>query len=276
MPQDEGKTAVTLVPDEDRLRRVFRSLSKDAVFGEQCPGADRLWSGARGELPPADVQALALHLAECGACAEAWRVARQFGTPAELAAPAAGAAGFTWWLAAAAAIAIAAGATLYVRQGATVAPKPVAPPAFAMAVEKAPVAVSSRYALTWRGPNDGQQFLAALKTALDPYERGDYAAAITALTAITTQYRDTMEPAFYLGVSHLLGGSATTAIAELERARDLADQDRHEEVTWYLAAALERAGRRTDAQRFAQSVCDGQGPRAASGCAAVVALRRQP
>lgn len=259
---------------DDRLRAEFQQLSRDAVFGPGCPPADRLWAGARGELPPAEVESLALHLAECGACAEAWRVARDFGSRVELHAPKAV---FPWWLAAAAVVIAAAGASVfYMGRVPRPAPAVATAPTFSIPVEKAPIRVSSKYALTWRGANEGQAFLAALKTALEPYDRGDYAAAVRSLGALAAQYRDTTEPSFYLGVSQLLTGNAAPAVDSLEHARDLADPDQYEEVSWFLAAAYERAGRRGDAQRFAQSVCDAKGPRAAAACAAATTLRSQP
>lgn len=264
---------------DDALRKAFRSLSHDASFGDGCPAADKLWSGARGELPPAEVEAIALHMAECGACAEAWRVARDFGTPAALPAPKT-APLFPWWAAAAAAILLASGASVFYMSRAPIDPGPGAArtdaPAFVIPIEKAPVVVAVEYALTMRGSGGGPQFLSALKAALEPYDRGDFPAAVTALGAVHAQYRDTMEPAFYLGVSQLLSGNASGAVTSLEQARDLASADRRDDVAWFLAAAYERSGRRGDAQRLAQSVCESKGARAATGCTAASALGSRP
>ena len=60
----------------DRLRRAFASLEGRAP-GPGCPEPERLWAAARGELPAEVVRPLVLHLVECGACAEAWRLARE-------------------------------------------------------------------------------------------------------------------------------------------------------------------------------------------------------
>jgi len=60
----------------DRLRRAFASLEGRAP-GPGCPEPERLWSAARGELPAEVVRPLVRHLVECGACAEAWRLARE-------------------------------------------------------------------------------------------------------------------------------------------------------------------------------------------------------
>jgi hypothetical protein len=262
-------------PRHDDLRAAFQSLSRDATFTSQCPPADRLWAGARGELARHDVEHLATHLAECGACAEAWRIARDFGTPAALPAPKA-AAVTPWWLAAAAVIGLAAGLSLlyYTRTpdpAAPVASAPVVAPSFAIPIEKAPIKVSSRYALTWRGPGDGQRFMSDLKIALEPYERGDYAAAVQTLSALRKQYADTAETSLYLGISMLLAGSGNP-IEVLEHARNLAEPGQAEDAAWFLAAAYERGGRRADAQRMAQTVCDAKGPRATHACSAAAAL----
>lgn len=63
-------------PELDRLRRAFASLEGRAP-GSGCPDPERLWSAARGELAAEVVRPLVLHLVECGACAEAWRLARE-------------------------------------------------------------------------------------------------------------------------------------------------------------------------------------------------------
>jgi hypothetical protein len=259
---------------EQRLRVEFQALSTGAAFGPDCPAPDRLWAGARGEASPSDVAAMALHMEGCGACAGAWRLARELDAPPTYAAPAAN---IRWWLPLAAALELATGASLlYVLRQ---APSPASPPSptpvtttFVIALERAPVRVSSRYALTWRGAGDGRVFLEALKAALEPYERGDYAAAIAALGPLHEQYRDTSEPAFYLGVATLLTGEAAAAIPLIERARDLAEPEQLEDVTWWLASAYERAGRRDEARRTAQTVCKQQGSRSVAACAAAAAL----
>jgi tetratricopeptide (TPR) repeat protein len=270
-----------MMKDDESLRQAFQALSKDAAFTASCPAADKLWAGARGELPAGEVEALAVHMAECGACAEAWRVARDFGERAVLQAPAKA---FPWWLAAAAAVTLIAGASalVYLRQDTsqpapvTAARAPAPPIPFAVEVTKAPIMVSSRYALTWRGPNDGPRFLAALKEALGPYERSDYEAAVPALRPLVERYPDTFEPHFYLGVSWLLSSDAAAAVQPLERARTLADAAQTEASAWYLAAAYERTTRYAQAQQILDVICKGTGPRSTAACTAANALRNRP
>lgn len=62
--------------ERDRLRRAFATLEGRAA-GTVCPEPDCLWSAARGELAPGSVRPLILHLVDCAACAEAWRLARE-------------------------------------------------------------------------------------------------------------------------------------------------------------------------------------------------------
>jgi hypothetical protein len=265
---------------DDQLRAGFAALSRDAAFTPACPPADRLWAGARGELASADVEAIAVHMADCGACAEAWRVARDFGGSVALPAPARV---FPWWLAAAAVLVIAAGSVLYYSRDARSTTDPTqtaalvvdSVPPFAVAVDKAPIRVSSRYALTWRGPNDGRQFLAALNQALAPYVRGEYAAAATELAQLAAAYPDTEEPQFYLGVSRLLAGDAAGAILPLERAYALGEPSQRDDSQWYLAAAYERANRPDEARAQAQAVCDAKGSRSAAACGAVTVIGRR-
>lgn len=71
-------------PDIDRLRRAWASLSDGAVPTESCPEPDRLWAAARGELAPERTRGLVEHSLTCGACAEAWRLAREVGGPLPL------------------------------------------------------------------------------------------------------------------------------------------------------------------------------------------------
>lgn len=88
----------------------FEALSKQAASTRECPAPDLLWRGARGELPASEVETVVLHTADCGACAAAWRVAKEFGTPAKYAKPPRG---LPWWVPVAAVIVLAAGLALF-------------------------------------------------------------------------------------------------------------------------------------------------------------------
>lgn len=66
-------------PDLDRLRRAWASLSEEAAPTESCPEPERLWAAVRGELLSEATRGLVEHTLSCGACAEAWRLAREVG-----------------------------------------------------------------------------------------------------------------------------------------------------------------------------------------------------
>ena len=242
------------IESDDRLRRAFEALSDGATFGDGCPAADDLYAAARGELSPERVTHLTNHLVVCGACAEAWRVAREFGEPAAIAATS-NAAWKLWMpLAAAALVAIGGIAEYRVVTPSESAPPPVAqvnpppraapaPPTFLLPLEKAEIQISSRYALTWRGQGSPQRYLQDLADGLALYRSGDYPAAVSKFQQVATQYPDTGESHFYLGMSYLLGGDAAAAIEPLRRAIDLVeDAAVKNDVRWNLAVAYERSG----------------------------------
>ena len=58
------------------LSAALGRVTQTAGRGERCPAPDRLWDSAREQLSRTDDQAVVLHLAECSACAAAWRLAR--------------------------------------------------------------------------------------------------------------------------------------------------------------------------------------------------------
>jgi hypothetical protein len=55
------------------LRRVFAAGGTAATSA--CPPADQLWAGAARSLPGAELDALLDHVAACGPCSDAWRIA---------------------------------------------------------------------------------------------------------------------------------------------------------------------------------------------------------
>ncbi len=88
------KSDATTAEESQWLRDAFVARSRDAVPTEECPPAERLWSAARGEQRDG-VRELVEHLATCGACAEAWRLARELEPAEESEADAAPAR--SWW-----------------------------------------------------------------------------------------------------------------------------------------------------------------------------------
>lgn len=76
------------------LREAFAGTTEVTGDGSGCPSAEHLWASAREELRPAGEgarsQAVLLHLAACGSCAAAWRLAREMrstGMPASAGRP---------------------------------------------------------------------------------------------------------------------------------------------------------------------------------------------
>lgn len=68
------------IEDDATLRRAFSSLAATPEAAEHaaCPEPERIYDAVRGKLPPAELRAMVAHLAECPACAEAWRLAAAF------------------------------------------------------------------------------------------------------------------------------------------------------------------------------------------------------
>jgi hypothetical protein len=62
---------------EKAWREAFLADVEVHSDGERCPDAERIWSSAAESPPAGRDDDLLLHLGECGACAAAWRVARE-------------------------------------------------------------------------------------------------------------------------------------------------------------------------------------------------------
>ena len=117
----------------ERLRQAFARLAEHAVPRDDCPRPEVLWAAVHGERPPDEVHRLVAHTAECGACAEAWRLARDLrGTEAGPAVDPATSPAATWWgswasLAAAAGVAAVAFSAVWRLSGPAVERAPAAP-----------------------------------------------------------------------------------------------------------------------------------------------------
>lgn len=62
-----------------RLRESIAGMAEIVGSDDDCPEADHLVLSGRGELNPSDDEAIVLHIADCTACAAAWRIARDVG-----------------------------------------------------------------------------------------------------------------------------------------------------------------------------------------------------
>ena len=150
-------------------------------------------------------------------------------------------------------------------------PAPAAPPEFVLALNK-PVTELPPESLTLRSASP-DRYASALERALEPYERGDYAGAIRRLEVVSRDYPARPHPAYYLGLSKLLG-AAGDATEDLTRAQKLADRGSslRADATWYLAITLERNGRRDAASALLTDLCKAAGPRQVQACAGGRAL----
>jgi hypothetical protein len=62
---------------DEQLRDAFVMDAELQADGADCPPAETILESARGELPAAEDEKVLYHVGECGACAAAWRLARE-------------------------------------------------------------------------------------------------------------------------------------------------------------------------------------------------------
>lgn len=58
------------------LSAALGRVAETAGRGERCPAPDRLWESARATISRTEDRDVILHIAECSACAAAWKLAR--------------------------------------------------------------------------------------------------------------------------------------------------------------------------------------------------------
>jgi len=176
------------------------------------------------------------------------------------------------WAAAAAAVAVIVTGAVFLRSMRYSAPAPA--PAVPQRVSpftlaKAPIKIPATAILTYRGAgDDNKEYLTELAAALEPYGKDDYAEAAGRLERLVQKYPDRADPAFYLGVCRLLLNRNEAAIESLRAAR-LRGGVLSDDISWYLAAAYDRAGRSAEARREAARLCRGTSEYKAGACYAV-------
>jgi hypothetical protein len=81
---------MTRIEDDATLHAAFASLAGTAPEAApgSCPAPERIYDAVRGKLPPGELREVVEHLADCPACAEAWRLAAAFEEEAGAAVPA--------------------------------------------------------------------------------------------------------------------------------------------------------------------------------------------
>jgi hypothetical protein len=192
-----------------------------------------------------------------------------------------------WWVPATAAIAASIVVFVWIgrrasgplissapRSERTVATAQPAAPRLALLPLDHPAVRVGTSALAWRGTDARNAFVADLKSPLDAYKRGDFAAAAGQLSVLQGRYPRAPEVFFYQGISRLQLNDTAGAIAALLAAERIADPGFADDVAWYLAVAEQRAGSIDGAVTRLAALCGGAGPRAAAACAAL--HRQQP
>lgn len=148
----------------------------------------------------------------------------------------------------------------------------VVPPTIATAsvlqLEKAPVVLPPAAVIVWRGQEDsGTRQANALKQALLPYEKDDYAEAVRRLQPLHRQYPKMAEASFYLGVCQLFLDQNEFAAASLNDAAKIAKPPLADQVSWYRALADHRVGKEDLAGSLLSDLCKAGGKDSARACA---------
>ncbi|MGE5199995.1 MAG: tetratricopeptide repeat protein [Rhodospirillaceae bacterium] len=127
--------------------------------------------------------------------------------------------------------------------------------------------------LAWRGTDEsGNRYLADLAPALDAFRQDRYADAAKLFEPLLSKYPSAVEVPFYLGVSRLLLGDNAGAAAALDRAAGLKADGFADDIQWYRGLARARAGDGRGARPLFAALCEADGARRASACAALEAL----
>src|SRR5262249_6157617 len=148
----------------------------------------------------------------------------------------------------------------------------MAPPRPAPPIEKLPVKVSAEHALIVRGAGGSDTFLADLGKALEAYRGDDYGTAAQRLGEVAARYPRAVEPPLYQGVSLLMLGRASEAIAPLERALALdPSPEQRRDAEFHLALAQLHSGQ-DQGRRTLKQLCAADGPYRTQSCHALDAV----
>jgi len=293
-------------PEEKEFQHeIAAALDQVRASAGPCPHPDELMAAAAG-VQFRDAADVREHSAACPICRQLIRDLSSYEYPAvsaeedrRIRARWATAAGgpqrtgwWTWWwrpmpMAAAAAFAIVLLVTgaLVLRQPAhrtdesaksvEPGPGPATAARVAFVLEKAAIKVPAAAVLLYRSDAESDKnFLNELAAALEPYRMDDYAEAARRLDVLAKKYPKYAEPHYYLGVSRLFLVENEAALGALNAARPLADGALRDDVSWYLAIALDRTGRSEDARREAEALCGLAGEYQQRACASAAESRR--
>jgi tetratricopeptide (TPR) repeat protein len=260
--------------NDEILRRAFASRA-----AASHPGEEALVAFYRGGLSEHEEDAIREHLAACASCVELARDARVFVEAMGADEPVMAMGRAKLWLAAAATLAGAAIALIWVAKSRPVAPMPSAavteqPASASRSWEKLPIAAAPytpapEDELLYRsdGPSDASDFAEAMA----PYVRGDYAAAEAALARFLQAHPRDARASFYRGVSLLLLGSPEEAEPLLRVAAESGPAP--EGAHWYLGLARLQSGNEAAALRELDAAAAQAGPNAAEAAKLAAEIR---
>lgn len=257
------------------LQRALMEASAASPAGSECATAETIWLAVTGRLDPQQTALLLDHSTSCGACAQAWMLARDFAIearaseapmlrfPSRLTSPGLRA------LALAAGIVLVVGTALVmshragffggretrVADGVTTGSwqkLSIEPPRF---FDPGPGGV-------WRGGGETIPPAAAeeFRLAMQPWARGDYPRAATRLAEFVATHPGLREARFFLGASLLLSGRPGEATVQLAQLVEPGGMSAVPEHRWYFALALLKAGRPEEALQQLDQLLQQGGP----------------
>lgn len=242
----------------DRLRDAFGALADIADTSAECQDAGRMWDAVTGAIAPEEARQHLAHAATCPSCAAVLRLARAAAIEAGLhvggerfaVPPSAARYRSPRWLAAAAALVLLAAAALLIVH------RSAEDPWSRVAISKAPYVHAAEDDLAWRNAPAGD----SLSAIMDPYVRGDLAAAEEALASYLKSHPGHPAASFYHGVCLLMLGRPAQAVIDLESASLAGDLALRQDALWYLALADGKTGRHEEAIRRLRGIAAGDSP----------------
>ena len=100
----------------------------------------------------------------------------------------------------------------------------------------------------------------ALNTALEPYRKGDYVAAATALDGFLLDHPDDPVATLYLGISRLFMDEPQNALEILRGMPGSASEQVMAEAEWYSVVGIARLRDPSAAEAEARTLCERKGP----------------
>jgi cytochrome c-type biogenesis protein CcmH/NrfG len=278
--------------EDEAAAGLFRPRRAGAV----CPSPELVQASQMGTLPAQLQEHVARHVEQCVVCEallealgdpsvgglapdERDRIRTRIQTEIARSTPAFGL--NRLWLTAAAVVAIVAIGSVLVWQSRSAPPqiardvgKPDAPSIFQL--EKPAISARTDTDLVWRGAPDFG-VTEDLTRALEPYLTDDFAEAARRLRSLVSRYPQSASGHFHLGVSALFLAADAEAVAALESAEKLANDDAEmaRETAWYLALAYRRTGQRERAAGKLDALCRSRSARAGQACAGLSELSRE-